>query len=240
MAYQASAVLIETDDAPRPALPVQTRNIYVLPFAHPTVERVSAQAGENLPIVATSTLVIAGKELRGEITRIVIGGAEFTPTEVAPERILLPMPAGLRPGVHALQVMQRILMGSPPPGTPHRGFESNVATFVLRPRINAPVVVTTLPDPQGGAPLPALQVTSDLIIGRNQRALLVLNSTAAVNAAAFSFLAPARGADSAVITVAIPNVAAGAYFVRLQVDGAESLLDLDPASVTFGPTVTLP
>ena len=143
MAYQASAVLIETDDAPRPALPVQTRNIYVLPFAHPTVERVSAQAGENLPIVATSTLVIAGKELRGEITRIVIGGAEFTPTEVAPERILLPMPAGLRPGVHALQVMQRILMGSPPPGTPHRGFESNVATFVLRPRINAPVVVTT-------------------------------------------------------------------------------------------------
>ena len=83
-------------------------------------------------------------------------------------------------------------MGLPPPGTPHRGFESNVATFVLRPQINAPIVVTTVPDPQGGAPLPALQVGTDLIIGRNQRVVLLLNSSAAVNGAAFSFLAPPR------------------------------------------------
>ena len=240
MAYQASVVLIETDDAPRPALPVQTRNLYVLPFRHPTIERVIAQAGENAPIVASSTLVIEGKQLRGDVTRIVIGGAEFAPADVAPERISLAVPAGLRPGVHALQVMHPILMGSPSPGTPHRGFESNVATFVLRPQINAPVAVTTVPNPQGGAPLPALQVSTDLTIGRNQRVVLLLNTTAAVNAAAFSFLAPARGADGSSVTVAIPDVPAGQYFVRLQVDGAESLLDLDPASVNFGPTVPLP
>ena len=79
MAYQASAVLIETDDAPRPALPVQTRNLYVLPFRHPTIERVIAQSGENAPIVSLSTLVIEGKQLRGDVTTIVIGGAEFAP-----------------------------------------------------------------------------------------------------------------------------------------------------------------
>ena len=38
----------------------------------------------------------------------------------------------------------------------------------------------------------------------------------------------------------IPGAGAGQYFVRLQIDGAESPVDLDPASVTFGPTVTLP
>ena len=240
VAYQASVVLIETDDAPRSALPVQTGNLYVVPFRHPTIERVIAQAGANAPILSVSTLVIEGKQLRGEVTTIVIGGAEFAPADVAPERITLAVPAGLRPGVHALQVTHPILMGLPPPGTPHRGFESNVATFVLRPQINAPVVVTTVPDPQGGAPLPALQVGTDLIIGRNQRLVLLLNSSAAVNAAAFSFLAAPRAADSSVVTVAIADVPAGQYFVRLQVDGAESLLDLDTLSPSFGPTVTLP
>jgi len=240
MAYQASVVLIETDDAARPALPVQTRNLYVLPFRQPTIERVIAQTGENAPIVATSTLVIEGKQLRAEVTRIVIGGAEFAPADVAPERVLLALPAGLRPGVHALQVMQPIRMGLPAPGTPHRGIESNVASFVLRPQITAPVVVTTVPNPQGGAPLAALQITTDLTIGRNQRVVLLLNSTAAVNAAAFSFLAPARGADGNSLTVAIAALPAGQYFVRLQIDGAESLLDLDSLSPSFGPTVTLP
>ena len=242
VAYQASVVLIESDDAPRSALPVQSRNLYVVPFRHPTIERVVAQAGENAPILSASTLVIEGKQLRGEVTTIVIGGAEFAPApaNVAPERITLAVPAGLRPGVQALQVTQPILMGLPPPGTPHRGFESNVATFVLRPQINAPVVLTMVPDPQGGAPLPALQVGTDLIIGRNQRLVLLLNSTTAVNGAAFGFLAPPRSSDSSSLAIAIANVPAGQYFVRLQVDGAESVIDLDTTSPSFGPTVTLP
>jgi hypothetical protein len=238
VAYQASAVLIETDDTPRPALPVQTRNLYVLPFRYPAIDRVIAATGANLPIIATSTLAIEGRQLNGEVTRVVIGGVEFTPAEVTPARITMPVPPMLRPGVHALQVMQPILMGSP--AVPHRGFESNVATFVLRPQIAAPVVQTTVPNPQGGAPLPALQVTVDLTIGRNQRVVLVLNGVGGANPAAHSFLAPPRNADSTTVTVAIPNVAAGQYFVRLQVDGAESLLDLDTASPSFGPTVVVP
>jgi len=240
VAYQASAVLIETDDTPRAVLPVQTRNLYVMPFRHPTIERVIANDGPTVPIVATSTLVIEGRQLNGEVTRVVIGGAEFTPAQVSATRLTMPVPPTLRPGVHALQVMQPILMGLPLPGTPHRGFESNVATFVLRPRISAPVVITTVPNPQGGPPLSALQVTVDLTIGRNQRVVLALNGTGSTNPPAHSFLAPARSADSATVTVAVPNVVAGQYFVRLQVDGAETLIDLDPGSATFGPTVTLP
>jgi hypothetical protein len=42
------------------------------------------------------------------------------------------------------------------------------------------------------------------------------------------------------VTVATPGVAADEYFVRVQIDGAESPLDLDPASGGFGPKVTFP
>ena len=85
-----------------------------------------------------------------------------------------------------------------------------------------------------------MQLAVDLTVGKDQRALLLLNSTAAANPPSHSFLAPPRPADATSITIAIPGVAAGQYFVRFQIDGAESPLDLDPASVNFGPTVTLP
>ncbi len=238
VAYQASAVLIESEDTPQPALPVQTRNLYVMPFHQPVIDRVRSSAGEFAPIFAASMLEIDGKQLQGDVTLVLLGGIERTPLSVSDKQITLAVPADLQAGARGLQVIQKLLLGSPPPGAPHRGFESNVATFVLRPRITPPIVKTTLPDPHGGAPLPALQVTVDLTVGKNQRAVLLLN--AAAGAAAHSFLAPPRAADGSTLTMAIPGVPGGQYFLRVQIDGAESPVDLDPASVNFGPTVTLP
>ena len=240
VAYQGSAVLIETDDTAQPALPVQTRNLYVMPFRQPVIDKVSSTAGETAPIFATSTLQIDGKQLQGDVTTVLLGGIERAPASVGEARIALPVPGDLQAGARALQIIHKLLLGSPPPGTPHRGFESNVATFVLRPQINLPIVKTTAPDPHGGPPLPALQLTVDLTIGKEQRVVLLLNSTAAGSALSYSFLLPPRLADTNVVTVPIPGAAAGEYFVRLQIDGAESALDLDPASANFGPTVTLP
>ncbi len=240
VAYQGSAVLIETDETPQPSLPVQTRNLYVLPFHQPVIDKVTSTAGEFAPIFATSTLQIDGKQLQGDVTLVLLGGIERTPLSVGEKQITLGMPADLQAGARGLQVIHKLLLGSPAPGTPHRGFESNVATFILRPQINLPIVKTTAPDPQGGPPLPALQVNVDLTVGKDQRVVLLLNSTAAGNALSHSFLSPPRLADTTVITIAIPGAGAGQYFVRLQIDGAESPLDLDPASAGFGPTVTLP
>jgi hypothetical protein len=56
-AYQASVVLIESDDTPQQALPVQARKLYVTPFRQPTVTQVISQAGAGQPILPTSTLV---------------------------------------------------------------------------------------------------------------------------------------------------------------------------------------
>ena len=240
VAYQAGALLIETDDAPQNALPVRTRNLYVLPFRQPSIERVIASAGAQEPIFTSSTLQIDGKQLEGDVTTVLLGGAERTPTAISDRQISLPVPADLRGGAHGLQVVHKLLLGSPPPGTPHRGFESNVATFVLRPRITLPIGQTTMPDPQGGAPLPALQVDVDVSVGKDQRVALLLNSVPGGTSAAYSFVALPRPADGNSVTVATPGVAAGEYFIRVQIDGAESPLDLDPASSNFGPKVTLP
>ncbi|HEY2990872.1 MAG TPA: Pvc16 family protein [Candidatus Binatia bacterium] len=239
VAYQASAVLIETDDAPRQALPVQARNIYVLPFRQPAIEKVVSQAGEDAPIFSGGTLLVKGTQLRGDTTLVLLGGIERAPLSVSDTEITLGVPPDLRPGMHALQVTHKITMGAGA-GAPHRGFESNVAAFVLRPRITLPIVNTTQPDPHGGPPLPALRVAVDLTVGKEQRVVLLLNSTSGANPAARSFLSSTRPADLASVTVAIPDVPPGQYFVQVQVDGAESPLDLDPGSPNFGPTVTLP
>jgi hypothetical protein len=240
LAYQGSAVLIETDDSAQQALPVQERQLYVMPFRQPEIDKVVSTAGELAPIFVSSTLAIDGKQLQGDITLVLLGGLERVPITVSESQMTLAVPADLRAGTHGLQVIHKLLMGIPAPGTPHRGFASNVGTFVLHPQIVLPIGKTTVPDPQGGAPLPALQLNLDVMLGKSQRVALLLNSTAAVNSTALSFLAPPRSADSTSVAIAIPGAAAGQYFVRMQIDGAESPLDLDPSSVNFGPTVNLP
>src|SRR5215472_1860357 len=60
VAYQASIVLLESDDVPGDAPPVQARNLYVVPFRWPSIDRVIASTGANHPIVSGSTLLIQG------------------------------------------------------------------------------------------------------------------------------------------------------------------------------------
>jgi hypothetical protein len=47
-------------------------------------------------------------------------------------------------------------------------------------------------------------------------------------------------ANTSTITFPITGVKSGiTYFVRVQIDGAESALNLDRTSLTFGPTVAM-
>ncbi|SOE87097.1 Protein of unknown function [Burkholderia sp. YR290] len=238
IAYEASAVLIETDDAPLRALQVKARNLYVLPFRQPQIDSVVSQAGDAEPIFSDSVLLIKGKQLKGDDTKVLLGGVEFAPQSVTDSQITLPVPPGTQAGVQGLQVIQKLSLGTPP--LPHPGFESNVATFVLRPRITAPATKTTVQDVGGGPPSPGLKVDVDVIVGASQRIVLLLNSTPTGNSLAYSFVAPARSSNASSVTIATPNVAAGEYFLRVQIDGAASPLELDPANTKFGPKVLMP
>lgn len=234
MAYQATVVLIESEATTRAAIPVLEREIFVVPFQHPTIERVRSEDGEFKPILSDSTIVIEGKQLRGEVTQLRIAGSDLMNLQNATDtRIVFPLnsiqPAGsLRAGVQAVQIVQPMMMGKP--RVEHVGVESNVAAIVVRPTITN----ITAPDSTH------ITIDIDLSIGKRQRVLLLLNENTNQNSGSYTFLVAPRNTDTNTLTIPISNVKSGEYFVRIQIDGAESLLDLDPADGNVGPKVTIP
>jgi hypothetical protein len=262
-AYQASVVLIESRRSTKSALPVRERRVYVTPFRQPVIDQITSQekAGDPIvadqPILAGHNLVIVGRQLRGEVSLVSVGGIEVTPADedVSDTQIIVPIPATLHAGVQGVQVIHRLLMGEPP--TPHRGVESNVAAFVLRPRIVEPVGVSNLQIAENNLRSANINLTVTPAIGDAQRVIVLLNEInlpvtsppgPAAIAQSYSFNAPSRipqsppagppGA-SATITIPIRGVKAGTYLVRIQVDGAESPLGSDAAGQYKSPQVTI-
>lgn len=230
-AYQASVVLIESEDTPQEALPVQARNLYVSPFRYPTITQVISQAGADQPILPTSTLVIQGSNLLGQVTLVRIGNLTVAPATVTDKAIIMPVPANSPAGVLGLQVIQQLQIGTPP--LPHSGFESNVVALVLHPVISFPNATST-------------QVTVNISpqVQPGQQVTLLLNEATLPPPpapAAYSFALPSPTVATSGLTFTVSGVqGATKYFIRVTVDGAESPLDLDPSSSTFGPTVTTP
>ena len=239
VAYQATVVLIEGDESPQRALPVLQHGVFAVPFRQPTIERIRVQVGANqpivadLPIVAGSIIVIEGRQLRGEVTQLRIGGSDLLTlpdardTEIVFKLSSLTPAGSLRAGIQALQIVQPLMLGQLP--VPHTGIESNVAPLVVRPTITAPIQASAT----------QVTLTVDPVIGSTQRVVLLLNENSTDAPHAYTFVAGSRTADTNSITISISGVKAADYFVRLQIDGAESLLDLNPASKTFGPKVTI-
>lgn len=235
IAYQASVILIESEDTPRPRLPIRTSNLYVIPFQQPLIERVRSQTAEgqpileNQPILPGQRLVIDGKQLRGEETQIQIDRTNFPldPNNVSDSRISFVIPSILKAGVKGLQVVHTLAISTP--DRDYRAVESNIAAFVLRP------IIGTITQMQlAGQPALTLPVTPT--ITSKQRVVLLLNELASdpaqTDLATYTFIAPARTEDTDSITIPIPNVNPGRYLVRLQIDGAESILTPDPDSTS--------
>ncbi len=230
-AYQASVVLMESSDTPVPAKPVLQPNLYVVPFNSPYVSQVVAQDGK--PITSASTILIQGTHLMSPNTFLLIEDQELTASASSATQLTLPIPATLHAGVKALQVLQKLDMGTP--ATTHRGFESNVAAFVLHPTVTS---ATAVADVSGGT-----DVTVNLApnIGIGQRAVLLLDNVTATPPISYASQATVSVADASSIVINILNVPTGTYLVRIQIDGAESQLSFN--SVTHlleGPTVAMP
>jgi uncharacterized protein DUF4255 len=231
-AFQASVVLMETDETPQEAPPVLARNLYLETFRPPAVDRVVSQAGADAPIVAGSTLLIQGQQLRGDATFVFVDGKDRLPSQVTDAQVILPLPADVHAGLQGLQIIQQKNMGTPP--KLHRGFESNVAPFVLRPTISS--ISPPVPAAGGGVDV-TVQLKPNIGVG--QRAVLILNSMPGAPTAAFTSPPVVAGADAPQITINITGVPTGTYLARVQVDGAESLLTTT-GGVFSGPTVNMP
>ena len=265
-AYQASVVLIESRRSTRTALPVadDKRHIYVAPFRFPAIDEVVSSAGDLAPITVGTTLEIRGRDLRGDQTVVNLDGFEVTPAAsgITAERISLelasPLPAGLHAGVKGVQIVHRLKMGDPE--TDHRGFESNVAAFVLRPAVtNGPVIgpadvkgLVSSTEVINGANVAfregKLRLVFDPPVGREQLVILLFNELASAPGAAphaYTFSAPASNglpdgvAEATEIEISFRRVVAGTYLVRVQVDGAESVLIQNGSGLFAEPRVAL-
>jgi hypothetical protein len=230
-AYQASVVLITTEQTPpQEALPVQHRKLYVAPFTQPTITQVmakGAQAGQ--PLLPTSTLVIQGTQLLGDLTTVRIGDQTVTPPVVTENAIIMPVPPNVQAGVLGVQVVQQLLLGDP--AQPHPGWESNVVAVVLQPVLTSPSITAS-----------TLTVTINPQVQPGQRVSLLLSQNPTVTPpapAAYSFTFAPFTSPAATLSCDISGVNGGVYFIRAKVDGAESPLDLDSSSSTFGPVVTV-
>lgn len=229
VAYLATVVLIESDNTPREALPVRERTMYVAPFREPVITEVLPRL-----IGAGGKLTIHGRNLMGDIVKVVFGtGPPIDPETVLDAQIEITLPADLPAGIHPVQIVHQLELGIPQ--EPHRGFDSNVAVFVLQPRL------TAAPSLSAPGPTVTLQVAPD--IAPRQDVTLLLNETpvpAGRAPQAYSFSIRSGDAPTNTIDFIVPGVQPATYLVRARVDRAESSLDLDPASPNFGPTVTFP
>jgi hypothetical protein len=224
-AYRASLVFIEEELTPVTALPVRERQVFVVPFQQPFIENVDPQI-----IASGAILTIRGQNLRGDETKLKFGDTLVTPAsaDITNAQIKVALPPALQPGVRTAQVIHDFKFGTT---QDHRGFESNVAPFILQPKITTALPISIA---HGGT------LTLDLAppIGRKQSVALLLNS----DANNYSIPSKKPLSDPATsIDFEIPaSAVTGDYFARVRVDGAESALEVDSNTLEYtGPKVTI-
>ncbi len=248
LAYRASVVLLTADERPAPSLPVREWRFLVETLRQPVIGSVDT-GGSGEPLILGATVRLRGQRLRGaQRTRVRLAGQEIEPGEVSDSEIRFPLSSPtvdigpLRAGVQGVQVLHPFLVGDPP--EPRAGVESNVAALVLRPRVtSAEAGPVEIKNDRAAA---TLTLTWEPLVGARQKAFVLLNTIAgSPQPAAYSFPVPPRTDDAEDANIPLSGMLPAVYLVRLQVDGAESPLDVDtdPASPTFGtftgPTIDL-
>ena len=230
VAYQGSAVLIESQEIPRRALPVREPRFGITPNK-PVINRVASldpltevwQAAENRLILFNSTIAVEGVGLQGNNNLVRIGGVDAIPQSVDNRKIILDLSTvshtDLRAGVQGIQIIKRNSQD-------RRVNESNVFPIVVLPTLQK-IAVEAINSLGEGEYTVRVSLTVRPSIGKNQRLNLLLNSTTGEREREYVFKIPPLEVDSDRIITEISPIASGEYLARLQVDGVESLLTVD-------------
>lgn len=219
-AIRAGVVLLERRRPHRSELPVTRRNLQVRSFAPPRIATVSPSTA-----VAGDVLELRGVNLAAPSVRVRFPSGVVNAATVEEARLTVAVPSDLAAGAASVQVLHEVEFGTP--ADPHRGLESNVASFAVAPRIVIAAGATPTAA-RGGT----LMLTLQPPLRALQRVALILGSTQ------FSEIRVAAGSPPAT-DVALPVPAttpAGVHLLRVSVDGIESpvQIDGDPASPAFG------
>jgi hypothetical protein len=221
MVYVGTVVLIEAEEPARRVLPVRTRVLNVFPFQQAVLEAIVSEADDEAALSIGDVALLQGQRLGGSIRAVLIGEAELTPDTIRNTEIRVVLAgADLRAGVQGLQVAYT------------NGAVSNTLPLVLRPVIDQ----INQAEVDG---MPVLQLTLTATVGTRQRAVCYLNQVGGT--AAHTLPALPHPAETTVLTFDRTGVASGDYLVRVEVGGAESLLQADAITGLYNaPVVTIP
>lgn len=225
-AYQVSTVCIDSGkDNQSPGNPLPS-------FHEPTISQIVPPIETDGKIIADSTLIIRGKRLRGNITRICISGVEklIEPKIIQDNQMSLTLPPGLAAGIHSLQVLH-LVMGNP--HTPADRVASNIMAFVLHSTITATVDCVQKSD--DNLYTAAITIKFNPPVRSGQQVVVLLNevssklhdAASSKQGAAYTLPMNVCAADTDSITIPVTNIKSGNYLVRVQVNGAESWLARD-------------
>ncbi|HYX53124.1 MAG TPA: DUF4255 domain-containing protein [Candidatus Limnocylindrales bacterium] len=218
--YEVSVALIESTRATRAPLPILTRGendkgimsqaSLLSPF--PALDSISFPNQRTVALLG-DTLALTGQHLDGAVLGVVFNSPLWSaPVEIVPLAgntatslsVTLPnSPATWPAGFYTVQVMvQR-------PGESFRR-STNLLSFAIAPRI------TIAPASAPAAANIVFTVTCAPEIRPEQRASLLIGDT--------EVLADPHAAQTATLTFTVGNLQPGVYFVRLRVDGVDSIL----------------
>ena len=254
--YKVTVVMIEGREPGQRALPVRDRRLGLSAFGQqPLIEQVVAATGRYDPILAHSVIRIHGRMLASAAVQVRVCGVDLMPSEVTETDILLSLRAvpreALTIGVQSLQVIhprgrmreargRGVQTANTDTGTiatltpAYSGVESNVAPFVIRPTIQQ-VQVRQASGLDDELRRVTFEIMTDLPLKPGQRALLCLNERSVESPSAYVFESDRILAPTSTLRFQAEQLRPGEYLVRIQIDGAESLLqvDQDPQSPTF-------
>lgn len=221
--YQVSVVLIRDTQPVRSNLPVQSRNVAVLPWDIPVIDLIT-------PAVAASgdTLTITGRNLLGNApqeTQVSFAeGAPVSAATVQATAVRVTIPSSVQAGAVPLRIVRSVELGTA--ADPHRAFESGSSVFQLVPTLKdvTPITSASVITIAHGTNL-TLKIQP--AVGRNQRARLFAGN--------LSIEIPARppSAPDTSTQLIFPIPTSWGPFqspLRVEIDGAQSLLVVDQAN----------
>lgn len=214
--YQVSVVVIQDTQGYQSNAPVQRRALVALPLTGPFLTSVSPQmvgAGEVLTINGRNLVTDTASDTLVSFN----GGTPIAAGSVQGAWVTVTAPNDLMAGVNTVRVLCNVTF--PSSQTPHPCFASNPIPFQLIPTIQTaatPPYQATQGQPFAIPVEPAVGNTQTVVVYIGDQAIPVPAQP------------PTPPSTSNTVTVTIPaSIAAGTYPLRVEVDGAQSLLSQD-------------
>jgi hypothetical protein len=191
----------------------------------PRIDRIVPSSSPNGAIIAGSSLILYGKKLNGDVTRLCLNGDKnlLEPQVVENNRILFSLPQSIYAGHQRIQVVhlpKYKFFNS-------RQVVSNEKVFALHPTMQVFIEDHSSDLQEQNNPVNSaetiLTAKFNLMIGAKQQVILKLFSTTEKSDEVFTLDTPPGEDDTDTVKFSVQNIPSGIYLVKSQVDGIENI-----------------